>query len=88
MTVKTMKQWTSSGSDFTEFVMPGDNVDMLIYDYFIGTVAPKRTFNGGFAMGEPVYTDSQGNKMYMVFVKQYRKYYYEGMFTYRLISKL
>ena len=78
----TYKDWWDSKKSWTDYAIPGHEVDSDIYFYFLGTVPPILKARG-FLTGEPYGVDSKGRTTYIAFIRGTKfdkgKYFYVGV---------
>ncbi len=83
--MKTYAQWNGSGKNFNDFIDAGEEIDVELYDYFLGCVPPIYALNA-FCSGEP-YTHVNGIPYYHTFQDRDNKYFYLGILTVKQAEK-
>ena len=89
--MKTYAQWNGSGKHCNDFIDAGEEIDVELYDYFLGCVppiyAPISAHNGVFCCGEP-YTHIDGIPYYHAFQDKGHEYFYLGILTVKQAEKI
>ncbi len=78
--MKTLKEWNKIGGTFTDYAKPGDEINVALYDYFLGVVYPIRLSKNAFLSGECVY-HKDGEGFYDCFNRTNSHCYYTGQIT-------
>lgn len=83
----TLPGWESSGKSWTDYAIPGHEICISLWEYFLSVVPPILKARG-FLVSEP-YRQVDGVFEYMAFVRDrdWDKYYYVGIIPERVFNR-
>lgn len=78
--MKTYLKWIMSNKMFSDYVKPGNEVDIEIVGHFRDSVPPVTLRDNVIQCGEP-YSHDENGALYRTFKKVHNKWFYAGLYN-------